>query len=150
MDERGKGHDPNPLTIAIGHIHEIAPRLTRASASDGPHHQGDTGRTFRWAQEIHRGGIGSSRELKRTGRGQNTHGTPKLNGNTRCPSSHITTHRSTIQLPEGSVTGLTQTEMAMPEQPSQLIGLHAVALQSGAHRQAPQGDVVLLEALDQR
>ncbi len=39
--------------------------------------------------------------------------------------------------------------MAMPQQPSQLLNIHAMALQPAAHGQALQGNAVLLKALDQ-
>ena len=37
----------------------------------------------------------------------------------------------------------------MPQQPSQLISIHAMTLQPAAHGQALQGNVVVLKALDQ-
>jgi hypothetical protein len=82
--------------------------------------------------------VGSTGQLKRARRRDGTHRSPQLNRRAGGPSTHITTHRPSIELPQRTKTAVSQTGMAVPKRCRELLSGHAMGFQSTAHGQASQ------------
>ena len=101
--------------------------------------KGNPSRTLIRHQLLHGGRVGATGELEWTRRSLKAHRPPKLHSRPCRPCTNITTHRSSIQLPERAKSGLTQAGVSMPERAGQLRFSNGMALETTAHRQPLQG-----------
>ena len=92
--------------------------------------------------------VGPTSQLQRARGGDRAHQPPEPNGCMRRATSHITTHRPAIELPERPEPVPLQAVVPFPEHSTQVGGVEAMPLESTTDRQATQGNGGCSESRD--
>ena len=100
--------------------------------------KGNTCRLFLLPQQRNGGGICTPCKLQWARRSQSTDPPPQLHRRPGRPGAHITTHGTTIQLPERLKPVASQAAVTPPELPGKSIRGESMTFQATAHRQSLQ------------